>query len=34
MALTKADIVQSFVDETGFTKNKAAETVETLIEII
>lgn len=34
MALTKADIVQAVVDETGFTKNKAIETVETLLEII
>lgn len=34
MTLTKADLVEKIQDENGFTKNKAVECVETLIEII
>ena len=34
MALTKADIVESIKSQTGFTKNKSFETVETLLELI
>lgn len=34
MALTKADIIQSIMDQIGFTNNKSSEITETLIEII
>ena len=34
MALTKADIVESIQSQTGFTKNKSFETVETLLKLI
>lgn len=34
MTLTKADIVKAIEEGNGFTKKKAVETVETLIEII
>ena len=34
MALTKAQIINSIVNETGFTKSKAVDTVEKLLEII
>ncbi len=34
MALTKADIVSHLTNHLGFTKNQAAETVDTLLEII
>ncbi len=34
MTLTKADIVESIHTQTGFTKNKSFEIVETLLEII
>lgn len=34
MALTKADIVQSLVDQIGFTRNQSSEITEVLIEII
>ena len=34
MALTKADIIQTVSDESGFSKKQSMETVETLLEII
>jgi integration host factor subunit alpha len=34
MSVTKADIVQSIMDQSGFTKNKSAEVTETFLEII
>ena len=34
MSITKADIVQTIVNETGFPKNKSVHTVEQLLEII
>jgi integration host factor subunit alpha len=34
MALTKIQIVESVQNQTGFTKNRSSELVETLIEII
>jgi integration host factor subunit alpha len=34
MSVTKADIVQSIMDQIGFTKIKASEITETLLEII
>ena len=34
MALTKAQIVNMIVEQNGFPKNKSAEIVETLLEII
>ena len=34
MALTKADIVQSLMNQIGFTKNNSTEITETLFEII
>jgi len=34
MTLTKADIVKAIEEGNGFTKKKAIETVETLLEII
>jgi integration host factor subunit alpha len=34
MSLTKAQIVENIQEETGLTKIKATETVETLLEII
>ena len=34
MAVTKADIVQSIMDQVGFTKNQSSEVTETLLEII
>ena len=34
MTVTKADIVQAVLEETGFTKKKSIETVEILLEII
>ena len=34
MALTKAQIVENIVNEVGFTKHKAIDTVEQLLEII
>ena len=34
MSITKADIVQAIVNETGFPKNKSGHTVEQLLEII
>ena len=34
MAVTKADIVQSIMDQIGFTKNQSSEVTETLLEII
>ena len=34
MALTKAQIVESIRNQTGFPKNKSTEIVETLLEII
>ena len=34
MTLTKAHIVEAVVEQTGFTKKKSSETVETLLEII
>jgi len=34
MALTKVHIVESIQNQTGFTKNKSSEIVETLLEII
>jgi integration host factor subunit alpha len=33
MALTKDDIVEAVVEETGFLKNQSVELVETLIEL-
>ena len=34
MAVTKADIVQSIMDQIGFTKNQSSDVTEALIEII
>ncbi len=34
MALTKADIIQTVCEESGFSKKQSMETVETLLEII
>ena len=34
MALTKADIIQSIMDQIGFTKNQSSDTTETILEII
>ena len=34
MTVTKAHIVETVAEQTGFTKKKSAETVETLLEII
>ena len=34
MSLTKSQIVDNIQNETGLTKNKATETVETLLEIV
>ena len=34
MAVTKADIVQSIMDQIGFTKNQSSEVTETLLEVI
>jgi integration host factor subunit alpha len=34
MALTKIQIVESIQNQTGFTKNRSSEIVETLLEII
>ena len=34
MALTKADIVDSIMDQIGFTKNQSSDVTETLFEII
>ena len=34
MSLTKADIIQAVAEGNGFSKAKASETVETLLEII
>jgi integration host factor subunit alpha len=34
MALTKAEIVQSIIDQIGFTRNQSSEVTEALIEII
>ena len=34
MTLTKAQIVESIQNQTGFTKNRSSEIVETLLEII
>ncbi len=34
MALTKADIIQSIMDQIGFTNHKSSEITETLIEIM
>ena len=34
MTLTKADIIQSVAEQNGFTKKKATETIETLLEIM
>lgn len=34
MTLTKAQIVEKIVDQTGFTKHKAVDTLEQLLEII
>ena len=34
MTLTKADIAESIQSQTGFTKNKSFEIVETLLEIV
>ena len=34
MAVTKADIVQSIMDQIGFTKNQSCEVTETLLEVI
>ena len=34
MALTKADIIDSIMDQIGFTNNKSIDVSETLIEII
>ena len=34
MALTKAEIVQSIIDQIGFTMNQSSEVTEALIEII
>jgi len=34
MALTKIEIVESVRNQTGFTKNRSSEIVETLLEII
>jgi integration host factor subunit alpha len=34
MALTKAQIIESIQNQTGFSKNKSSEIVETLLEII
>ena len=34
MSLTKADIIQVVAEKNGFSKTKASDTVETLIEII
>jgi integration host factor subunit alpha len=34
MALTKADIIQSIIDQIGFTRNQSSDVTEALIEII
>jgi integration host factor subunit alpha len=34
MSVTKADIVQSIMDQIGFTKNQSSEVIETLLEVI
>jgi integration host factor subunit alpha len=34
MSVTKADIVQSIMDQIGFTKNQSSEVTETLLEVI
>jgi integration host factor subunit alpha len=34
MTLTKADIVESIQNKLGFTKNKSAETIEMMLEIM
>jgi integration host factor subunit alpha len=34
MALTKIEIVESIQNQTGFSKNRSSEIVETLLEII
>ena len=34
MSLTKADIILAVAEGNGFSKNKASETVETLLEIV
>jgi integration host factor subunit alpha len=34
MAVTKDEIVQSIMDQIGFTKNKSSEITETLLEVI
>jgi integration host factor subunit alpha len=34
MSLTKADVIQTVAEKNGFSKAKASDTVETLIEII
>ena len=34
MTLTKADIVETIVEQIGFTKNHSSEIVETLLELI
>ena len=34
MALTKSDVVERVVNETGFTKNDSVAVVESLLEII
>jgi integration host factor subunit alpha len=34
MALTKADIVQSIVDQIGFTRHQSSEVTEALLEVI
>ena len=34
MAVTKADIVQSIMDQIGFTKNRSSEVIETFLEVI
>lgn len=34
MALTKADIIEKLTEQTGFTKKKSVETLESLLEII
>ena len=34
MTLTKADIIQAVAEQNGFTKKKATDTIETLLEIM
>jgi integration host factor subunit alpha len=34
MALTKAGVIQTIIKETGFTKHRSSQAVETLMEII